>query len=72
MNLTEKILRICSLTLVLGTLVLRLPHIIDPAEAQMMLTSGLLLGLLSYSSYSRRLRRRVEHLERQLEEQQAK
>lgn len=70
MNLTEKILRICSLVLVLCSLALRLPHIIDAADAEAMLTFGLLLGLLSYSSYSRRLRRRNEELERQLEERQ--
>ena len=71
MNLTEKILRICSLVLVLSSLALRLPHIIDAAIAQSLLTLGLLLGLLSYSSYSRRLRRRNEELERQLEEQKS-
>jgi hypothetical protein len=68
MNLTEKILRVCSLVLVLCSLALRLSHVIDAADAQATLTAGLLLGLLSYSSYSRRLRRRNEELERQLED----
>jgi hypothetical protein len=72
MNLTEKILRVCSLVLVLGCLALHLPHVIDQVTAQAMLTFGMLLGLLSYSSYSRRLRRRNEELERQLEERQTK
>ncbi|WP_375437994.1 hypothetical protein [uncultured Hymenobacter sp.] len=72
MNLTEKILRICSLVLVLSSLALRLPHVINLDDAQSILTAGLLLGLLSYSSYSRRLRRRNEELERQLDEHQAK
>lgn len=70
MNLTEKIMRVCSLALVLGSLALRLPHVIEEGTAHAMLTFGLLLGLLSYSSYSRRLRRRNEELERQLEERQ--
>ncbi len=70
MNITEKILRVCSLVLVLCSVALRLPHVIDAAVAQSLLTFGLLLGLLSYSSYSRRLRRRNEELERQLEERQ--
>ncbi|UOG73204.1 hypothetical protein MTX78_13835 [Hymenobacter tibetensis] len=68
MNLTEKILRICSLVLVLCSLALRLPHIVGVSDAHAMLTFGLLLGLLSYSSYSRRLRRLNEELERQLED----
>lgn len=68
MNLMEKALRVCSLVLVLASLALRLPHIIDAAVAQSFLTFGLLLGLLSYSSYSRRLRRRNEELEQQLED----
>lgn len=70
MNLTEKSLRIFSLLLVLASLALRLSHFIDAADAQAMLTAGLLFGLLSYSSYSRRLRRRNEELERQLEDRQ--
>ncbi|UOQ66128.1 hypothetical protein [Hymenobacter volaticus] len=70
MNLMEKILRVCSLVMVLGSLLLRLPHIIDAADGHALLTFGLLFSLLSYSSYSRRLRRRNEELERQLEERQ--
>ncbi len=70
MNLMEKILRVSSLVLIFCGVALRLPHIIDAAIAQSILTLGFLLSHLSYSSYSRRLRRRNEELERQLEERQ--
>lgn len=69
MNLTEKFLRIGSLLLVLCSLGLRLPHVITAADGHTLLTFGLLLGLLSYSSYSRRLRRHNNELLELLEQQ---
>ncbi|HEX8426240.1 hypothetical protein [Hymenobacter sp.] len=70
MNLTEKLLRISCLVLVLGSLVLRLAHVVDSTTGQNMLSFGFMFGIIAYSRYSRRLRRRNEELERQLEEQQ--
>lgn len=70
MNLLEKLMRIGSLLLVLCSLGLRLAHVIDPARGQTLLTFGLLLGLLSYSSYSRRLRRHNQELLARLEQQE--
>jgi hypothetical protein len=70
MNLPEKLMRIGSLLLVLCSLGLRLPHVISAADGQTLLTFGLLLGLLSYSSYSRRLRRHNQELRELLEQQE--
>lgn len=70
MNLPEKLMRIGSLVLVLCSLGLRLAHVIDAADGQALLTFGLLLGLLSYSSYSRRLRRHNSELLELLEQQE--
>lgn len=70
MNLPEKLMRIGSLALVLCSLGLRLAHVIDAADGQTLLTFGLLLGLLSYSSYSRRLRRHNSELRELLEQQE--
>ncbi|MBO0359368.1 hypothetical protein J0X19_15500 [Hymenobacter sp. BT186] len=70
MNLPEKLMRIGSLLLVLCSLGLRLSHSISASDGQTLLTFGLLLGLLSYSSYSRRLRRHNQELQELLEQGQ--
>jgi|GEM_PF-6176015 len=66
MNLVEKTLLVSSLLLLFSGVALRLTHIIDYAYGQSVLSIGFVLGIMAYSRYAQRLRRRNEELEQLL------
>ncbi|AYA36074.1 hypothetical protein D3Y59_02770 [Hymenobacter oligotrophus] len=66
MNAYEKPLYYTSLLLLIGTMVLRLLHLVRPETAISLLVLGTMFLGIAYQRYTRRLNTRIAELEAQL------